>query len=163
MSVLVSFSRDGAWIGAILRGLRAQVAWGSSSRGGLLGMRGLLRDVRAGRSPVITLDGPLGPRHVAKAGAVALAAATGLPIVPLTFRFGSAWTLPRTWDQTVLPRPFTAARAIYGTPVFVARNADPAQGLAALQAAMDHVTAKAEAGERRTPIGKPRAKDRPRR
>lgn len=154
MSVLVSSSGDGAWIGAIIRRMRARVAWGSSTRGGLTGLRGLLRDVRDGYSPVVTLDGPQGPRHVAKPGAVALARATGLPLVPLSFRFGSAWTLARSWDRTVIPRPGTWGQACYGTPVFVARDADPAQGLAALQASMDAVTARVESGERRIPIGR---------
>ena len=145
MSVLVSQSGDGAWIGAVIERLAARVAWGSSTRGGLSALRALRRDVADGCSPVVTLDGPRGPRHVAKPGAVALAAATGLPIVPLSFRFTRAWALARSWDHTVIPVPGARARACWGVPVFVDRHADLAQARGALQASMDAVTARTEA------------------
>ena len=124
MSVLVSQSGDGAWIGAVIERLAARVAWGSSTRGGLSALRALRRDVP---------------------GAVALAAATGLPIVPLSFRFTRAWALARSWDHTVIPVPGARARACWGVPVFVDRHADLAQARGALQASMDAVTARTEA------------------
>ena len=73
---------------------------------------------------------------------------------PVSFRFSSAWTLARTWDQTVIPRPGCRVQACYGTPVFVERRADAVQGLAALQTSMDELSDRVEAGERRIPIGR---------
>ncbi len=161
MSVLVSSSNDGALIGAVLRRLAARIAWGSSTRGGVIGARGLLRDARGPRphSPVICLDGPKGPRHVVKPGVIAVAKQTGFPILPLTVGFGRTFTLERSWDRFCVPVPGTRARIIYGDPITVGRrdSADEdAASLARLQAELDRVEALAAERERRIPFGKPK-------
>ncbi|MHC5020803.1 MAG: lysophospholipid acyltransferase family protein [Planctomycetota bacterium] len=161
MSVLVSSSNDGALIGAVLRRLAARIAWGSSTRGGVIGARGLLRDARGPRphSPVICLDGPKGPRHVVKPGVVAVAKQTGFPILPFTVGFGRTFTLERSWDRFCVPVPGTHARIIYGDPVSVGRRDTPEQdaaSLARVQSELDRIEADACAGERRIPLGRPR-------
>lgn len=159
MSVLVSSSDDGAMIGAVLRRLAARIAWGSSTRGGVIGTRGLLRDARGPRphSPVICLDGPKGPRHVVKPGVIAVAKQTGFPILPLTVGFGRTFTLERSWDRFCVPVPGTRARIVYGDPIVVGRRdstADDVASLARLQAELDRVEADAAEGERRIPFGR---------
>ena len=50
------------------------------------------------------VDGPKGPREVAKDGAVFLAAQTGLPIVALGTAYGNAKRF-RSWDRMALAWP----------------------------------------------------------
>jgi len=115
--VMVSRSRDGDWIEAVLSGLGfADSPRGSSSRGGASALRQQVELVRAGHSAALLCDGPRGPARVAKAGVIALARAGGVPIQPVglsarpCLRFGS-------WDTTLLPLPFARVVAVFGRQV----------------------------------------------
>jgi lysophospholipid acyltransferase (LPLAT)-like uncharacterized protein len=115
--VMVSRSRDGDWIEAVLSGLGfAASPRGSSSKGGAGALRRQVELVREGHSAALLCDGPRGPARVAKAGVVALARAAGVPIQPVglsarpCLHFGS-------WDTTLLPLPFARVVVVFGTPV----------------------------------------------
>ena len=82
-NVLISQHQDGEIIARIIARFGHGVVRGSSTRGGALALRELIRIGRSGADLVVTPDGPKGPRQVAKLGVVQLAKATGLPIVPL--------------------------------------------------------------------------------
>jgi lysophospholipid acyltransferase (LPLAT)-like uncharacterized protein len=84
-NVLISQHQDGEIIARIISRFGHQAVRGSSTRGGALALRELIRLGRSGADLVVTPDGPKGPRQVAKLGVVQLAKATGLPIVPLAF------------------------------------------------------------------------------
>jgi hypothetical protein len=82
---LISQHQDGEIIARIISRFGHRAVRGSSTRGGALALRELIRVGRSGADLVVTPDGPKGPRQVAKLGVVQLAKATGLPIVPLAF------------------------------------------------------------------------------
>jgi lysophospholipid acyltransferase (LPLAT)-like uncharacterized protein len=84
-NVLISQHRDGEIIARVIARFGHGAVRGSSTRGGALALRELIRLGRSGADLVVTPDGPRGPRQVAKLGVVQLAKATGLPIVPLAF------------------------------------------------------------------------------
>lgn len=84
-NVLISQHQDGEIIARIISRFGHRAVRGSSTRGGALALRELIRLGRSGEDLVVTPDGPKGPRQVAKLGVVQLAKATGLPIVPLAF------------------------------------------------------------------------------
>ena len=84
-NVLISQHRDGEIIARVIARFGHGAVRGSSTRGGVLALRELIRLGRSGADLVVTPDGPKGPRQVAKLGVVQLAKATGLPIVPLAF------------------------------------------------------------------------------
>jgi lysophospholipid acyltransferase (LPLAT)-like uncharacterized protein len=84
-NVLISQHQDGEIIARIISRFGHRAVRGSSTRGGALALRELIRLGRSGADLVVTPDGPKGPRQAAKLGVVQLAKATGLPIVPLAF------------------------------------------------------------------------------
>jgi len=84
-NVLISRHQDGEIIARIIARFGHRAVRGSSTRGGALALRELIRLGRSGADLVVTPDGPKGPRHVAKLGVIQLAKATGLPIVPWAF------------------------------------------------------------------------------
>jgi lysophospholipid acyltransferase (LPLAT)-like uncharacterized protein len=85
VNALISQHQDGEIIARIISRFGHRAVRGSSTRGGALALRELIRLGRSGADLVVTPDGPKGPRQVAKLGVVQLAKATGLPIVPLAF------------------------------------------------------------------------------
>ena len=62
----------------------------------------------------ITVDGPRGPRQQVKAGVLAVSRKTGAWIVPVCVAYERAWKL-RTWDEMLVPVPFSAVAVRYGS------------------------------------------------
>jgi lysophospholipid acyltransferase (LPLAT)-like uncharacterized protein len=84
-TAIISRSKDGEIVSGVLHLYGAETARGSSTRGGEVALREVLRDVRAGKSIAVTPDGPKGPPRVVKDGIVYIAQVSGLPIVPFAF------------------------------------------------------------------------------
>lgn len=119
--LMVSRSRDGEWAARLVQALGFQTVRGSSHRGGAQALRTLLRLTRKGHPAGFIADGSQGPPLIAQKGIVWLAAATGLPLVPLSLAADRAWRLP-TWDRTLIPKPFSRIVIAAGEPLYVPRH-----------------------------------------
>lgn len=113
---IVSQSADGEILARALDRLGMVCARGSSSRGGLKALVKAVREMRRGRHAVITVDGPRGPRHQAKDGAVYLAHKAGALIVPVRAFMSRAYVFHKAWDRFQLPLPFSRIRYEWGQP-----------------------------------------------
>jgi hypothetical protein len=114
VAVLASLSRDGALQARILARLGFEVHRGSSSRGGASGLMSLVRAVRGGADAAFAVDGPRGPLHVAKPGALLAARASGAAVVPIAVRASGAWVFEKAWDRYALPKPFAEVELVRG-------------------------------------------------
>jgi len=84
-TAIISRSKDGEIVSRVLHLYGAETARGSSTRGGDVALREILRDIRAGKNIAFTPDGPKGPSQVVKDGVIYVAKVSGLPIVPFAF------------------------------------------------------------------------------
>jgi lysophospholipid acyltransferase (LPLAT)-like uncharacterized protein len=84
-TAIISRSKDGEIVSRVLHLYGAETARGSSTRGGEVALREILRDIRAGKNIAFTPDGPKGPAGVVKDGVIYVAKVSGLPIVPFAF------------------------------------------------------------------------------
>lgn len=147
LAVLTSRSLDGEYIARVIRRFGFIPVRGSSSRGG---QRGLLEmhDLILNRQGVaFTIDGPRGPRYVAKKGPVLLARMTGTPITPFYIALNNAWVL-NTWDRLMIPKPFSRAFIRVAKKIFVPSDADDSameRWHAEMQGSLDRITEFAEA------------------
>ena len=121
--VLTSRSNDGEIMAAVLAHVGVEAVRGSSSRGGEIALRGVLRHLRSGKNVAVTPDGPIGPYHVAKPGLIYMAQVSGLPIIPLHFTASRMKRLA-SWDRHIVPYPFSRALFVYGPPIVVPRDGD---------------------------------------
>lgn len=123
--IMNSRHRDGALISRAIERLGVEVVHGSSSRGWVGGLKGLLGAAERGRDLVVVPDGPRGPRCKAKSGVVQLARATGLPIYPCATAARPHKRLDKSWDWLVIPLP--CAEIVYAVeePLRVAPDASP--------------------------------------
>jgi lysophospholipid acyltransferase (LPLAT)-like uncharacterized protein len=92
---------------------------------------------------VCTIEGPRGPRYVAKPGPVLVASSTGAPMVAFYVAVQKAWIL-KTWDGCIIPKPFSRALLRMGKKIRVPKDADREQYLAELQRSLDDVRVFAE-------------------
>src|SRR6266436_3120153 len=125
--VMTSQSFDGEYIARFIQRFGYGAARGSSTRGAVGAVIEMTRLMRAGCPTAFTIDGPKGPRYVAKMGAVLLAKKTGNPILPFTITADRFWEAKRSWDGFQVPRPFTRARVTIAAPIFVRPDADGAE------------------------------------
>lgn len=101
---LVSASRDGAILAELMQNFGIQGARGSSSRRAMSATKELLSARDAGRSLVVTPDGPRGPIYQAKPGIESIAKTT--PTYVLCADAPKAWHA-NSWDRFILPKPFS--------------------------------------------------------
>ncbi len=116
LGFLISPSMDGEIATMLMRSWGAKIIRGSSTRTGARSLQQLYRTItREKVSTVNTPDGPQGPVHVFKPGAVLLSQMTGAPIVPLAYAADRSWQL-RTWDRFLIPKPFAKVVLLIGEP-----------------------------------------------
>ncbi|HEV2521639.1 MAG TPA: lysophospholipid acyltransferase family protein [Candidatus Acidoferrales bacterium] len=115
---------DGQWTRRVIERLGYGTAQGSSTRGGLRGLAVMARELEKGFDSGFTIDGPRGPRYVAKPGPVMLARRSGRPIVLFHIGLEHAWTLRKSWDLMQIPKPFTRAVLVIAPPLYVPNTTD---------------------------------------
>ena len=110
---LASLSDDGELAAGVLHTLGFGVLRGSSSRGGLGARQACAAALRAGFSTALTVDGPRGPRHRVKRGAVRVSSEAGVPIIYAASSISHAWRLS-SWDGFQVPLPGAKVTIAYG-------------------------------------------------
>jgi len=120
--VMISRNRDGEYISRVIQRLGNGVARGSSTRGSRGAVVEMIRALQGNRDVAVTLDGPLGPRYVAKPGAAYMAWKTGNPVMPFNISVEKKWVL-RSWDHFIIPKPFSRALVRIGAPIYVSTDA----------------------------------------
>ena len=109
LAALISASKDGALLAGVLQNFGVQPVRGSSSRRGAQAMRELISWGAKGYHLAVTPDGPRGPCYAVHDGVIALAQATGMPIIPYSCHLG--WKIRiKSWDRFQIPLPFFTLR-----------------------------------------------------
>jgi len=122
-SVMISASRDGDLIADVYRRMRFRPVRGSSTLRGKEALAAMIEDLKVHAFAVHVLDGPKGPRGVAKPGLIALARQSGVPVVPVYISMSRAWVL-KSWDRCLVPKPFSRIVFRWDTPRAVAPEMD---------------------------------------
>jgi lysophospholipid acyltransferase (LPLAT)-like uncharacterized protein len=126
MAAMVSASKDGAFLAAILERFGVMPVRGSSSRRGPQALLELTTWAERGYDLAITPDGPRGPRYVVQEGTMSLAQITGLPVVPVSYYLSSKIRL-NSWDRFQIPVPFSRCEITVGRVLRIPREATDAE------------------------------------
>jgi len=145
--VMTSQNFDGEYIARIIQRHGYGAARGSSSKGAGRALVEMIRCHRAGRDTAFTIDGPRGPRFVAKRGSVLLSRATGAAVLCFHIAVRNAFVFRKSWDRTQFPHPFSRAAIFIAPPIVVPEGADDATQDAKqqeVQRALDELRARGE-------------------
>ena len=146
LSFLVSPHRDGQIVGRALKRFGFHAILGSTNRRGFSAFKQMLKANREGSDIALVPDGPKGPRYQVQIGVIELAKLTGRPVVPVTFS-SSKRKLFKTWDQFLLPYPFSRGVFVWGEPVYVDPKGDRShleERRALLERRLNELTEKAD-------------------
>ena len=103
---VTSMSKDGDLLAHVLYDWKYSVLRGSSSRGGAEVLDAMVE--KAAESMVlITPDGPRGPSHQAKPGAVIAAQRAGVPLTFCSVVIARPLVFHKSWDRFQLPLPWS--------------------------------------------------------
>jgi lysophospholipid acyltransferase (LPLAT)-like uncharacterized protein len=122
IAVMTSLNRDGDYIARTINRFGYLAPRGSSSRGGSRALAEMMRALRSDRDVGFTIDGPLGPRYIAKPGAIWLASRSGGAVFPFHISAKYKWIFS-SWDRFEIPKPFSPVLVLMGAPIFVGENA----------------------------------------
>jgi lysophospholipid acyltransferase (LPLAT)-like uncharacterized protein len=116
--IMFSRSKDGDLLASFAERLGIIPVRGSSSRGGRTALKAMVRYLKqpGNRKAATVVDGPRGPRYRVKKGMIMAAFLAEVPLLPIMVSAHPALTLKRTWDQTLIPLPFSRVVVSYGKP-----------------------------------------------
>jgi lysophospholipid acyltransferase (LPLAT)-like uncharacterized protein len=121
VAALISKSKDGDLLAKILKHWNYNVVRGSSSTGGDIALAIMIDFAKNDYSITITPDGPRGPAHRFKAGAVITAKKSKVPLILAGVGYKKKKVLSN-WDKFEVPYFFSKAKIIYSEPIFIETN-----------------------------------------
>lgn len=107
VACMISLSKDGALIARVAELLGAKVSRGSSSRGAVQALKGILRLSKEGWRPSVAVDGPRGPIYKVKPGVIEIARVIKSPIFTISMCSSRSYISKKSWNKLELPLPFS--------------------------------------------------------
>lgn len=143
--VFTSLSRRGAVISEICRRFGYQTVELPDHGGdaSIETMREALSRPDGFRAAGLAVDGPLGPHHEVKRGAIQLASALGWRIYPMSIASSRKRVFPERWDRREVPKAFSRVAMVVGEPL------EPPKFLADSKAWQTRLAEALVAGDRR--------------
>jgi len=121
---LISPSVDGEVPAKIVESWGAVAIRGSSNRTGARALKDMYNTITKDKvSPVTTSDGPTGPVHEFKQGAIMLAQLTQSPMLPIAYTASRYWE-SKGWDKFIIPKPFSRIVIAVGEPHFIDKKSN---------------------------------------
>ena len=120
---LVSSSKDGDILAAVLNFWKYELSRGSSNKGGKDALQLMLEMTGSGRSVAITPDGPTGPPRELKAGAVVVAKKSAIPLFLAGIGYSGSIKL-KSWDKFEIPKPFSKVKIVFSDAIFIPGDAE---------------------------------------
>lgn len=124
LSTMISTSKDGEMMNVVYKLLGGETSRGSSTRGGVSALKGLIELTKSGRGSNIAVDGPKGPIYEIKPGIFELSRLLKAEIFATGVCCESAWRFPRSWNQAYFPKPFAKVVIVWEPPLGPITKAD---------------------------------------
>jgi hypothetical protein len=121
LAPLVSHSKDGEYIYETFLRFGMHSVRGSSSRGGANAFRALIKRIKNYNAPIISPDGPRGPKYKLQAGVVQIAAMTGVPIICFSSIYNRYHEF-KSWDRHRFPKFFSKQIILYSNPIYIPKG-----------------------------------------
>lgn len=121
--IMISRSRDGDFIAAVVGRMGWVPVRGSSSSGGRSALREMGEGVVEQTVGAHIVDGPTGPPRRVKPGLLSIARNTGAAVCPAYVVYERCWTF-NSWDRFMVPKPFSRILIRFGELIRVPETLD---------------------------------------
>lgn len=123
VNALVSLHQDGRLIAGLLQKFGVGTIGGSSNGNAKGAAIGLMRSLQKNKSIAIIPDGPVGPSMKMSMSPIYFAQKSGKPIFGMTYSVKNAEIITKSWDDMMIPLPFSKGICILTEPFYVPENA----------------------------------------
>ncbi|OFZ16686.1 MAG: hypothetical protein A2Z20_01185 [Bdellovibrionales bacterium RBG_16_40_8] len=117
LATMTSTSKDGSIVDYVIHKLGGDTSRGSSTRGGVSALKGLIRLCKSGRILSIAVDGPRGPIYQPKAGVFEISKICEAHIVPVCVIAPHSYIFKKSWNKTYLPYPLSRFIIYFAEPL----------------------------------------------
>ena len=124
VAAIVSQSSDGEIMAKVIELFGSTTVRGSSTRGGVGALKGILTLAKKGWRPSVAVDGPKGPRHEVKPGVIEIAKILKVPVVTISMASSKPFIFKKSWNKSELPLPFSKIEVVWGNPIEVPNTED---------------------------------------
>lgn len=104
---MISKSKDGSILEYFFKNFDINCDRGSDNDGGAKAAVALIRRLRSGFDICVTPDGPRGPKYEMKKGILSICQKTNASILFMRGKIGAHWKFKKSWDDFMLPKPFS--------------------------------------------------------
>lgn len=127
LATMTSTSKDGELMNWVIVKLGGATSRGSSTRGGVGALMGLLRLInKERRNASVAVDGPKGPIYKVKPGAFEISRLTHSPIYWTSVSADRYFQFNKAWNKAILPKPFSRVHIeLHGPIEPIDKNQDP--------------------------------------
>lgn len=127
IATIASTSKDGEMMNTVIRLQGGITTRGSSTRGAINALKGLIRLVRdQKRNSSFAVDGPKGPIYQVKPGVFELSRLMNGQIYAVGVSCSKAWRFEKAWNKAFLPKPFSRIHMQWIGPIGpISRDQDP--------------------------------------
>lgn len=126
LATIASTSVDGEMMNSMLFLNGARTSRGSSTRGAVHALKGLIRLVKSGRNCSFAVDGPKGPIYKVKPGVFEMSRLIQARIYAAGVSCDSKWVFKKSWNQAFFPKPFAKVIIHWSAPMGpVSKEEDP--------------------------------------
>ncbi len=144
---LASKSNDGSIIVDVGEKMGFKFVRGSSGKGGVRAYRNMVSLLKNPSTQlIITPDGPTGPEHIPKPGAVKLARESGAPIIPVIGHVSRSWKF-KNWHTFYVSKPFSKTKMVIGAPIYFNKDQSVDECLGFLKDQLISIDSKASSDE----------------
>lgn len=141
IATMTSTSKDGQLVDFAIRKMGAKTSKGSSTRGGIGALKGLVRlMVQEKYNASMAVDGPKGPIYQAKPGAFELSRLAKAKLVPVGAKANSFVRFEKSWNKAELPKPFARIVVWFGEPLDVVNKETSPKDIALKAQLEDKIT-----------------------
>jgi lysophospholipid acyltransferase (LPLAT)-like uncharacterized protein len=124
IATITSTSKDGELMTTVIHLLGGKTSRGSSTRGAVSALKGLIEICKKGGNSSFAVDGPKGPLHEVKPGVFELSRLMKSEIWCAGVHCDRAWHFPKAWNKTYLPKPFAKIQFVWLGPTGPITKAD---------------------------------------
>lgn len=127
IATIASTSKDGEMMNTMIYLLGGVTTRGSSTRGAVNALKGLIRLVRdEKRNTSFAVDGPKGPIYQVKPGVFEVSRLMNCPIFAAGIACDRKWVFEKAWNKAFLPKPFARIYIQWAGPVGpITKEQDP--------------------------------------
>ncbi len=116
---ITSDSKDGDIVAYVLNRWKYNIVRGSTFKGGAKAILKAIKIIKELKTTfAITVDGPIGPRHSVRSGAILIAKKLDKVIIVATIK-PKRFIKFNSWDNFILPLPFTKIDVYYSKPIYL--------------------------------------------